>query len=216
MKTLFYYLTKSFFLFCLKIYNRFTVSGNENIPEDEKLIVIANHCSNLDPIVVGVAFPGKLRYLAKSELFKNPVLGFLIRNLGAIPVSKISNQSAGAALKTFLSLLDAGESILLFPEGSRSFDGKVGAFQGGASLIAEKTGVPVLPAYIYGTYNAMPRGAAVIKPSKINITFGKIIHPSEISEDLTKREARQVIMDKMQNAIINMEKTKGGNDQQVK
>lgn len=205
MKTFFYYLTKTFFYICLKVYNRFRISGIEKIPKNSKVMVIANHCSNLDPIVVGVAFPGRLRYLAKAELFVNPVMSFLISTLGAIPVSKQTQQSAGSALKAFLSLLEKGENILIFPEGARSFDGRIQPLEGGASLIAYRTGVPIIPAYVGGTFESMPRGASFVKPSRITITFGEPIYPENLDSGLSPRDARQEILRRMAESLKSLE-----------
>jgi len=202
---LFYHLTKLFFYLSLKIYNRLRIIGRERIPREGKVMVIANHSSNLDPIVVGVAFPGRLRYLAKSELFLNPLLGFLIRILGAIPVSKETSQSAGTALKAFLSLLERGENILIFPEGARSFDGRLQPLEGGAALIAYKTGVPVVPAYVAGTFASMPRGSSFVRPSAISITFGEPLYPESIASGLSTREARQEIIKVMSEALKGLE-----------
>lgn len=205
MRVLFYNLVKYFFLICLKLYNRLRIRGKENIPKVDKVIVIANHCSNLDPIVAGVAFPERLRYLGKSELFSNPVFGFLIKALGAIPVSRESHQSAGSALRSFLTLLDRGENILIFPEGERSFDGKISSFQGGAALIAEKTGIPVVPAYIHGTHEAMPRGSSMVKPARIEIVFGKTVYPTELCGGLPRKEARQLLLETLEERLKMLE-----------
>ncbi|MBN1332307.1 MAG: 1-acyl-sn-glycerol-3-phosphate acyltransferase [Synergistales bacterium] len=205
MSRLFYHLTKLFFYLSLKIYNRLRIIGRERIPREGQVMVIANHSSNLDPIVVGVAFPGRLRYLAKSELFLNPLLGFLIRILGAIPVSKETSQSAGTALKAFLSLLERGENILIFPEGARSFDGRLQPLEGGAALIAYRTGVPVIPAYVAGTFESMPRGSSLVRPSSITITFGEPLYPESIASGLPAREARQEIIKGMSEALKGLE-----------
>lgn len=204
-KKSFYVVAKFFFFVCLKIYNRLQISGKDFIPKHEKVIVVANHCSNMDPIVVGVAFPGRLAYLAKAELFRNPLLGFLIKSLGAIPVSKTSNQSAGVALKAFLEMLESGSSVLLFPEGARSFDGKLQPMEGGAALIALKSKVPIIPAYISGTYAAMPRGTSTVKPSKIDVYFGQKICPDELGKGLSSKEARKVILKGIEEAFTHME-----------
>lgn len=210
MRNVFYIITKLFFFICLKVYNRLQIRGLDGIPRSEKMIVVANHCSNLDPVAVGVSFPGKLSYLAKAELFRNPVLGFFLKVLGAIPVSRESNQSAGAALKAFFAILESGSNVLLFPEGSRSFDGKLQALEGGAALIAMKSGVPVLPAYVAGTHEAMPRGASGIKPSKITITFGEMIYPEELAKGLSSKEARTLMLQRIEEALRSMERVHGG------
>lgn len=209
MKKFFYVLTKLFFLICLKVYNRLQIRGISKVPISGRVIVVANHCSNLDPVAVGVAFPGKLGYLAKAELFSDPVLAFFLKVLGAIPVSRESNQSAGAALKAFLDILESGSSVLLFPEGARSFDGRVQPLEGGAALIAMKSKVPVLPVYVSGTHEAMPRGASKIRPSKITVNFGDVVDPETLSEGLSSKEARKLMLLKIEEALLSMESKYG-------
>jgi len=102
---LFYFLVKWFFYIALKAYNRISIRWFSPLPR-RNYIVIANHCSNLDPVVLGAIFPGRLRFLAKSELFEPFIFGSMVRALGAIPVQKQDSQSAGAALRTFLKLLE--------------------------------------------------------------------------------------------------------------
>ena len=137
---LFYFFVKWFFYISLKVYNRISTRWLSPLPR-RNYIVIANHCSNLDPVVMGAIFPGRLRFLAKSELFEPFIFGSMVRALGATPVQKQDSQSAGAALRAFLKLLDDGENVLLFPEGGRSLDGKLQPLEGGAALIAMKSGL---------------------------------------------------------------------------
>lgn len=209
MKKVFYVFTKMFFFICLKVYNRFKVINITKIPLNGRVIVVANHCSNLDPIAVGVAFPGRLSYLAKAELFKNPILSFLMKAIGAIPVSKESNQSAGAALKAFLNILESGSSVLLFPEGARSFNGKLQPLEGGAALIAMKSKVPVLPVYISGTHEAMPRGSSKIRPVTISVIFGDVIDPEDLSEGLSSKESRKLMIRMIEESLLSMESKYG-------
>ena len=153
----FYFLVKSFFFICLKVYNRLSIRWGASLP-DRNVIVIANHCSNLDPVVMGAVFPRRVRFLGKSELFEPFLFGSMVRALGVVPVDKQDSQSAGTALKAFLRLLKEGENVLLFPEGGRSLDGKLQPLEGGAALIAMKSGAPIVPAFVSGTFEAMPPG----------------------------------------------------------
>ncbi|MDI9371060.1 MAG: lysophospholipid acyltransferase family protein, partial [Synergistota bacterium] len=105
----FYFLVRRFFFICLKVYNRLSIKWTSALP-GRNVIVAANHTSNLDPVIMGAVFPRRLRYLAKEELFKPFLFGGAIRALGAIPVSKSDSQRAGAALRTFLKLLESGEN----------------------------------------------------------------------------------------------------------
>jgi len=126
-------------------------------------------------VLVGAAFPRRLKYFAKEELFRPFLFGKIIRILGAVPVSRGSNVAAAGALKGFFKFLEEGSDILIFPEGSRSADGKMLPLEGGVGLIASHSHAPILPILIKGSHEAMPPGAAMVKPVKITVTFGKLI-----------------------------------------
>ena len=201
-----YQLVRLSCLVFLKLHNRLSVYGLNNVPYAPPFIMAVNHCSNLDPLVVGAAFPHRLRYLAKVELFQGSKLfAWLIRTLGAIPVSRESSQSAGGALKTFLQLIEEGQSVLLFPEGARSVDGKLKPLEGGVALLATKTKVPVVPVFIKGTYEAMPVGSSRIGWNKVSISFGEPINPSEIEEGRSAKEARSIFLRQLESRLLSME-----------
>jgi 1-acyl-sn-glycerol-3-phosphate acyltransferase len=166
---------RAFFRVFFAIYNRISIKWLEPLPGDKNVIVACNHCSNLDPIIVGIAFPRRLRYFAKEELFHPLIFGSIIRVLGAVPVSRVDNASAASALRGFFKLLEEGSDVLIFPEGSRSPDGTLQPLEGGVGLIAAHSGVPVLPVFVKGTYTAMKPGAVLVRPAKISITFGKLL-----------------------------------------
>lgn len=201
-----YQVVRLFCLSFLKVHNRLSVVGLGNVPSKFPFIMAVNHSSNLDPIVVGAAFPRRLRYLAKVELFQGSrVFAWLLRTLGAIPVSRESSQSAGGALKTFLQLIDGGEAVLLFPEGARSLDGRLKQLEGGVSLLALKTGVPVVPVYISGTYEAMPVGSSRIGWNKVCISFGEPLVPGPLTEGLSTKEARSKFLLHLESVLSSME-----------
>ncbi|WP_024822121.1 MULTISPECIES: lysophospholipid acyltransferase family protein [Aminobacterium] len=207
MNHLFYKLAKLFCFLVLKIYNRLTVIWKKSLISTSPVIVAANHCSNLDPVIIGAVFPRRLRYLAKSELFTIPGLSLLIRILGAIPVVKQNSQSAGAALKAFLELLEQGENVLLFPEGARSRDGGLQPLEGGVALIAMKSGAPIIPAYIQGSFQSMPPGARFVRPTRIKVTFGPAIVPAERTIGLSSKEGRLKLLEDVEEALKKLEET---------
>ena len=205
---LFYQLVRFFFRIVFLIYNRASVKWLTPLPESDRYIVAANHCSNLDPVLVGANFPRQLKYLAKDELFRPFFFGKIIRILGAIPVLQEDSKAAAAALKGFLNLLKEGNSVILFPEGSRSQDGKLKPLEGGAALISIKSGVPIIPAYVSGTFEAMPSGVAWVKPKKIRLFFGKAIYPPADSEKSSK-EAREELTRTLTKVLSDMENEYG-------
>jgi 1-acyl-sn-glycerol-3-phosphate acyltransferase len=158
-----------FFTILFSIVFRWRISGVENIPAGGAIIA-ANHISLWDPPVVGTAIPRRAHFMAKEELFANPVFGWLISKLGAFPVRR--GAADRTAIKTALTLLKNGSILVIFPEGTRSKDGKLGAPEAGLALLALKAGVPVIPAAVIGT-NKIFRDGHVLP--KFCIRFGKPI-----------------------------------------
>jgi 1-acyl-sn-glycerol-3-phosphate acyltransferase len=141
---------------------RARVSGAANVPMDGPLIVACNHLSYLDPPIMGCLCPRRIRYMAKKELFEMPVLGTMIRALGAYPVDR--HGSATAAIRRSLSVLEAGGAVGIFPEGTRNRDGTV-APQTGVALLASLAKAPVVPACIRGSDRAL-------RLARVDVAFG--------------------------------------------
>ena len=200
---LFYWLVRNTFRILLRVYNRCSVRWLEDIDPDERVVVACNHASNLDPLVVGSFFPRRLRYFAKEELFRSWFLGSSSRALGAVPVSRADNASAAGALKGFMKLYREGSDILIFPEGGRSPDGRLQPLEAGVALIAARERAPILPAFIHGSFDAMPTGSRFVRPSKIVLTFGRTLRfPAEVYES---RGCRDVIMGALTDAMRALE-----------
>ncbi len=204
----FYWLVSSFFRLVFKIYNRCTVKWLEKLNPDERFIVACNHCSNLDPLIIGSFFPRRLLYFAKEELFHSWFLRTSITALGAIPVSRADNATAAMALKGFMRFYREGHDVLIFPEGGRSLDGKLQPLEAGVALIAAHENAPILPAFISGSFESMPPGSSFVRPSRMSITFGKVLR---FSPELCKtREAREVIMSELTEALKALESSAAG------
>ncbi|MGC9371730.1 MAG: lysophospholipid acyltransferase family protein [Thermovirgaceae bacterium] len=200
-------------VFCrivLTLYNRMTVHGlKEALGHRGPVIIAANHCSNLDPIVVGCASPRRLRYLAKSSLFEVPFLGRIIRWLGAIPARREESAGAASALKTLIRLIDSGESVLVFPEGQRSPTGKLQPLEEGAGMLAAKTRCVVLPVFIKGSYDALPRHRSFYKPSKITVYFGSPFEPEKAAGSESSREIRKAVTKRLEEELRKLSEKAG-------
>lgn len=159
-----------------KMYHRLEVHGTEHI-KTFPYIVVGNHVSNLDPIYIATFYPKPLHFMAKRELFKSRGMRFLLTQLGAFPVNR-SGHDLGA-VKHALRLLKQKASIGLFPEGTRTKRFLEGDFKQGAAFFAIKSGVPVLPAAIFGTDCAMPKGKHMVRPAKVRILYGQALYPKE-------------------------------------
>ena len=199
----FYWVVRNLFWLVLKVYNRCSVRWLAPLDPNERVIVACNHASNLDPIVVGSFFPRRLRYFAKEELFRSWFLGTSIRALGAVPVSRADNASAAGALKGFMKLYREGSDVLIFPEGGRSQDGRLQPLEAGVALIAAHERAPILPAFIKGSFDAMPPGLPFVRPSKITVTFGR---PLRFSDAVYQSKGgRDVIMGELTAAMRALE-----------
>lgn len=146
------------------------VYGTENVPDTGGALLLANHQSYLDPVVIGVRLRRRLCFLAKSELFESKVFGWLIRSLNAYPI----RQGAGdvGAMRETIRLLNEGHVLTVFPEGSRTESGNLLPLQPGFALLVRKTKVPVIPVVINGTYRAWPKGASLPRATKVKVMFG--------------------------------------------
>ncbi|MDQ2985501.1 MAG: 1-acyl-sn-glycerol-3-phosphate acyltransferase [Armatimonadota bacterium] len=147
------------------------VLHGERMPMSGPVILAANHASFADPPVVAVSTNRRLNFMAKAELFKPPVFGPLIRRIGAFPIQR--DVADTAAVKHTLALLADGEAVLVFPEGGRG-DGKtLGEANKGVTLLAMKSGAPVLPVGIAGTHLWLPQGAKFPRRARLTVAFGE-------------------------------------------
>jgi 1-acyl-sn-glycerol-3-phosphate acyltransferase len=194
---IFYWLVKNSYFLFFKLFNRLEVINEERIPGKRPLILASNHCSNLDPPVVGSVFRERMRYIAKASLFRPFLFGFALRTLGAVPVSREDEAKAAMVLKMFLRFLETGENILIFPEGKRSPDGTIQPLEGGVALLSLKSRCPILPVYVYGTFSALPSGKTFPRAVKIVMNYGSPIDPSTLPENMSDREARAEILDRL-------------------
>lgn len=147
------------------------VIGRENLALPGGALIASNHASFLDPPFIGIAFDGQIHYLARKSLFNHPVAGAILRSWNSIPVDQ--DRPDMTSLKTVIRKLREGKKVLVFPEGSRSFDDKLLPGMPGIGLIVAKSGVPVIPVRLFGTHEALPRGGKSLHPSEITLVCGK-------------------------------------------
>jgi len=166
-----------------KIMFRYRFSGRENVPMTGPLLVVSNHQSHLDPVLIGIASPRQVGALARASLFVGP-FGWLIRSFGAVPVER---GSATAGIRALLGMLKAGEAAIVFPEGTRTEDGNLRPFQSGFCAIARRSGAAIAPTTINGAFAALPRGAKFPRLKPITLRFQQPILPDEIAR-LTDEE----------------------------
>jgi 1-acyl-sn-glycerol-3-phosphate acyltransferase len=169
------------------------VVGRENVPLTGPLIIAANHASLLDPPLLGVASPRVFAIMAKQELFEQKfagmrVLNRLIRGLGAFPVQR--EKADRKALRHAMQVLQGGQAVALFPEGTRTPDGRLGPAEPGLGMIAHSTKAPIIPVYLKGTEQALSKvrpGFRLIHPE---VHFGK---PLDLTEEYARRGGRDTL-----------------------
>lgn len=174
-----------------RIFFAIKIEGKENIPYRGGVILASNHLSYLDPIVLGILVPRRVNFMAKEELFENFLFRWLITKLGAFPIKK--EKMDRITYKKILKLLEKEEVVVLFPEGTRSIDGRIGQLQGGTARIALKADVPLIPIIVRGTEKVLPRGGKVIKLARIRAWAGKPLKKNMTSnKQITKKDIEEL------------------------
>ena len=171
-----YFAFKNLFNIYFRAYNCLEVTGREFIPLEGGLIVISNHSSYLDPLIIGAAVTRRMTYLAKKELFTRPLIGRFVSSF-SLPVSR--EGSSHTMIKETVKRLSGGEAIAMFPAGEREKvgDGSAAGFKRGLELLARLSKVPVLPAYIKGADRSLPVGGKFPIPARISVRFAPCLLP---------------------------------------
>ena len=187
-------------LFC-KTVGRLETRGVTHIPREGGVLLISNHVSFLDPVIIGSAANREIHFMARSTAFDIPGLGKLISVYNAYPVNRGAPDLG--ALRRTISLLQAGNVVLMFPEGTRSVDGTLGKARDGACFIAHRAGVPTIPVFHSGAERVLPRNSKRLRRSKLKVVFGE---PLElIAEEFeTRREMYQHMGNQMMEAIADL------------
>lgn len=170
---MFYKVVRNLLGFFLKIIFRFKVKGLENVPMNDRLVICANHRSNWDPVLISIAFPRQIHWMAKKELFRNKILSYLIYKLESFPVDR--QESDITAIKNALRVLKSEKVLGIFPEGTRVQNIDLNNAKAGIALLAIKAQSKVLPIYIGSTYKLF---------SRININIGE---PIDLSDYFNKK-----------------------------
>jgi 1-acyl-sn-glycerol-3-phosphate acyltransferase len=172
-----------------KLWLRLEVRGREHLPASGPYVVAPIHRSNLDFMLVATIRPQRMRYMGKASIWKYPTLGKFFNMLGAFPVHR--GTADRESLRTCMRIIENGEPLVMFPEGTRREGPAVQDLFDGPAFVAARTGVPIVPIGIGGSSEAMPVGAKFIKPRKVVMVIGAPIHPPP--GDGTGRVKRRVV-----------------------
>lgn len=176
------------------------VAGTENFPVDGPFLIASNHASHLDPPLVGSQVSRQMRFFARRSLWNNRLLAWWLNQVETIPVERDSGDIG--AIKRVLQALKENRVVVLFPEGTRSPDGHLQKAKAGVGLMACKTGVPVVPCRVYGSFQAFGKGTAIPRfGTPVSVVFGAPV-PASDYDDPTAGKARyetaaQRIMDRI-------------------
>lgn len=151
------------------------IEGAQRVPRDGPVVFMANHESWLDIPVLLVAIPMQVRFLAKKSLFSIPFLGWAIGAMGFIPVDRKNRRNAVKSFEEAAVRIRKGQSVLLFPEETRTSDGSLLPFQRGGFLIALKAGIPIVPVGLDGPRACMARDSYLIRRGRITVRFGDAV-----------------------------------------
>ena len=172
------------------------MTGNGLLEQGRPYIFAANHQSQFDIFVLQAYLGFDFRWLAKMELFKIPVFGKAMQLAGYIPVDRAHGRKALLSLDQAARRIADGTSVVIFPEGTRSLDGRLGQFKAGAMVLAIKAGVPVVPVAIVGTHQVLPKGRLLVRPGLVEIRVGAPVSISEYTvrqkQELAERLQVQV------------------------
>ena len=191
------------------VYFRWRAYGAENVPLKGGVILASNHASFLDPPLVGSGLKRDINYLARESLFRFPGIGALLRSWNAVPVDRDGGGAKG--LKTILDRLLAGGGIILFPEGTRTLDGKLQPARSGIGLTVIKSDAVVLPVRTFGTFEAYGRNHKFPRPFRVVVKYGEPMRFEKLRAEAKEcsrvrlKEIYQEVADKIMTAIAKLE-----------
>lgn len=190
---------------CLQVFSRIVsarmfdlkVYGMDNVPREGGVLLLSNHQSYLDPVLLAVKLHRPMSYLAKASLFKNKYFAWLITSLNAFPIKQGTGDRA--AIEEMIRRLKQGYLLNVFPEGHRTKDGEIGPIQRGVVLVLRKAPVPIVPVVIDGSFQAWPLKQKLFRSHRIRVVYGPALHfdglKSEALIELIERTLKTMLAD---------------------
>ena len=179
--------------FCQSFYSfwlQYRARGMEHLPAEGGALLVINHQSYLDPHLVGLALQRPVSYLAREDLFRVPVVGWVLRNTYVIPINR--NAASTSSLREAIRRLEHGFYVGIFPEGTRTTDGQVGEFKPGLLALLKRTRVPVIPVGVAGAFEVFPKGAWFPRAGCVRVVFGEPLTAEEL-ESFGKDHERDLL-----------------------
>jgi len=192
-----------------RFYFHWRVFNADRVPQTGGVILASNHASFLDPPLVGSGLHRAINYLARESLFRFPGIGALLRSWQSVPVDR--NGGGAAGLKGILDRLLAGGGIILFPEGTRTQDGRLQPARSGIGLVVIKSEAPVIPVRVFGTYEAYGRHLKIPRPRQVAVKYGQPMRFEQLRAEAKNcskarlKEIYQEVADEIMAAIAKLE-----------
>jgi len=180
------------------VFFRHRVIHRERLIEDGPALLVCNHASFLDPPLLGICFRKPVHYLARKSIFVGP-LAWLLPRVNVVPVDR--GKGDMGSLKRVLELVKSGERVVLFPEGTRTRDGELQTAEAGIGFLIAKSGVPVQPLRLFGTFETFPRHAKFPRPGRVTVVVGERIDFSDVPAGLHGRPLYDVYAERVMAAI---------------
>lgn len=186
-----YHFFRRILLTILRGFFSFETYGSERVPHRGGAVLVGNHASFMDPPAMGVVFNRPVRFVARGTLTESKAFVWIFKLCAVIPIRR--NEPDTISIRKMLDSLHAGELVGLFPEGTRTLDGKLGEFAPGAILVARRAKVPIIPVAIYGTFDALPKGRLWPRRATVRVAYGIPIDANAGSRDEVNAKVRQQI-----------------------
>jgi 1-acyl-sn-glycerol-3-phosphate acyltransferase len=180
-------------VFCILLF-RIRVYGRENVPVEGPFILASNHQSYLDPVLCGVGLKRRLAFLARDTLFRNKFFACLIYSLNAIPVKR--DQADVSSIKMIITKLKQGWGICLFPEATRTKNGKIDDFKPGLGLLCRRSQATIVPVLVDGAFECWPRDRRIFSTGWITVCYGEVITAEQV-KDFDDKKLAEILTEKL-------------------
>lgn len=193
------------------------IEGADNLPQQGPVVLASNHLSVIDSVLIPLAAPRRIHYLAKADVFeRHGLLGaflrWLLSSLGAMPVRRGERHAAQAALDSALEVLNADRALLVYPEGTRSRDGRLYRGRTGVAWLALTAGCPVVPVGVEGTQHMMPVGVRFPRIRRVSVRFGEPVTFAADHERAQSARTRREVTEQIMTAIAELSRQQRADD----
>jgi 1-acyl-sn-glycerol-3-phosphate acyltransferase len=192
---LWYWFCQQISIMTLGVFFQFRVFGQRNVPRRGGVLFVSNHQSYLDPVLCMVGLLRQGTFVARRSLFRHRAFGWLIRSLNALPINEKGLDTA--ALRQAVRRLQEGWGLVIYPEGARTYDGRIGKLRGGMYTLCRRSGAPVTPMALDGAFEALPRTGRRLRFVRIQVAYGRTISPEEVAamsrEAFERRVHRELV-----------------------